>query len=63
MFAVIALVSSLGLGNPTCELEPVAAPVIQHALEEARQDFEMRFSELGLLGAAPLPGTERASGL
>ncbi len=61
MFAAIVLVSSLGFGSPACELEPVLAPVIQHVIEEARHDFELRHDELGLLGAAPLPGIEQAN--
>jgi hypothetical protein len=33
-------------------------PRLAHALEQARQDFELRYTELGLLGAAPLAGKE-----
>ena len=36
----------------TCPLE------LAQALTQARQDFEIRYSELGLLGAAPLVGRE-----
>jgi hypothetical protein len=33
-------------------------PQLAQVLEQARQDFELRYMELGLLGAAPLAGKE-----
>lgn len=37
------------------------AQEIAQVLSLARQDFEVRYTELGLLGAAPLAGTERVT--
>lgn len=37
------------------------AQEIAQVLAQARQDFEVRYTELGLLGAAPLAGTERVT--
>ena len=60
MFALVSLALFLAADEAapkavtdSCPL--VLAQVITHALD----DYEMEYSELGLLGAAPLPGRER----
>lgn len=42
------------------DTRPLEQEVAQ-VLALARQDFEVRYTELGLLGAAPLAGTERVT--
>ena len=52
---VLLLAADEAAAKPVVESCPVAlAQVITQALD----DFELRYSELGLLGAAPLPGRE-----
>jgi len=61
MFAAVPFALFMAVNGPaaalakdvdTCPLE------LAQALAQARQDFEIRYSELGLLGAAPLVGKE-----
>jgi hypothetical protein len=36
-------------------------PALAQVLEQARKDFEVKYNELGLLGAAPLVGMEASA--
>lgn len=55
--------ATLGGGGAATPTQDEATPAaLQAVLEQARRDFDARHAELGLLGAAPLPGTEQASG-
>ena len=59
MFALASLVLFLAAdeaaAKPVVESCPVA---LAQLITQALDDYEIRYSELGLLGAAPLPGRE-----
>jgi hypothetical protein len=67
MFAALAFASCLFVGDGSAsESDARMAALtaqdvaIASVIAEARQDFEARYDELGLVGSAPLAGTESA---
>lgn len=67
MFATLLFASCMFAGDGSAteadvRMAAVAPPevAIASAIAEARSDFEARYEELGLVGSAPLAGTEDA---
>lgn len=66
MFAAVSIVLFMAADGAASAKDVDTRPLelaqeIAQVLAQARQDFEVRYTELGLLGAAPLAGRERVT--
>lgn len=62
MFAAVSLALLLASQDATPKQDLDTRPLaLAQVLEQALLDFELRYSELGLLGSAPLAGMERVA--
>lgn len=64
MLAVLSLLGFIAVNGPAPAKDvDTRSQELAQVFEQARHDFEVHHAELGLLGAAPLAGKERAQPL